>query len=109
LRRRDLIRLREARSTIELLPGVVVTTLAPFCIGVLRYFPAKPLYHLVGCISLQEGTLFIEDLVIWSVRSLPTARRFITRVSHHPIYRLTVALNDLVLIFKEAEILACYS
>jgi hypothetical protein len=60
----------------------------------------------VGRISLQEGTLFIVDLVIWSVRSLPTTRRFITRVLYHPIYRFAVGFSGLEAKEEEAEILS---
>jgi hypothetical protein len=62
-----------------------------------------------GRISLQEGALFIVDLVIWSVRSLPTARRFITGVLYHPIYRFAVGFSDLEAKEEEAEFLACFS
>jgi hypothetical protein len=108
-RRRYSIWIGEDRSIVELLPWLVVTTLAPFFISVCRYSLVDPFHYPVGHISLQEGALFTEDLVIWSGRSLLEVRRFIRGVSHHSIYRLEVGFIDLVLIFKEAEILACYS
>jgi hypothetical protein len=99
LRRRDSIWLREARYTIELLPRVFSTTISPFFIPGCGYFPAYPFYYSMGHISLEEGVLFIEDLVILSVISLPTSRRFILLVSNHLIYRLAFCLNGLVVIF----------
>jgi hypothetical protein len=35
------------------------------------------------------------DLVIWRVRSLPTARRFLTGVHYHQIYGSTIGFSGL--------------
>jgi hypothetical protein len=57
----------------------------------------------VGSISLEEGRLFMGDLVFWRGGSLPTTRGFITGVFYHPFYTLTIGFNDLVVIFKEVK------
>jgi hypothetical protein len=46
------------------------------------------------------------DPVIWRVRSLPTARRFITGVHYHQIYRSTIDSSGLEAKEEEAEILS---
>jgi hypothetical protein len=57
----------------------------------------------VGHISLQEGAIFILDLVVLSVRSHPIAKRLITRVSSHPIYKLAMFYKSLEARFIGAE------
>jgi hypothetical protein len=47
--------------------------------------------------------------VFWSVRSLPTARRFSIGVFYHPIYRLAAGFNDLEAQEEEAEFLVCFN
>ena len=62
----------------------------------------------MGRISLEDA-LFIGDLVFWSGRSLPVARRLSIGVSYPPIYILAVFPYILEVILKEAEIVACYN
>jgi len=58
---------------------------------------------LLWRISIQEGTLFLVDLVSWSGRSLPIAWRFIGGFLQPPIYSLALGFSYLEVIFKEDE------
>jgi hypothetical protein len=57
----------------------------------------------------QEGTLQIEDSVIWGVRSPSFSLRLYQGVSSGPIYSLASLLEGLEAIFIEAEFLVFYS
>jgi hypothetical protein len=92
-----------AISSVDLVPGLIAITPTPFFISIGGYSPTNMIYSLVGLISLQEGAIFILDLVFWSGRSLPIAMRLSREVSYFPIYTLTVVFNGLEAISLEAE------
>ena len=103
LRERGLICFTVARSSVDLVPGLIFITPAPFCISIEGHSPTNSIYSPVGHISLQEGTIFILDLVFWSGRSLPIAMRLSIGVSYSPIYTLIVVFSGLEAISLEAE------